>query len=75
MNNISNIAVAEWFRGVIPGAGEWNTCAGSDGTFDARTEALTVLNRCRVLDIGTHQVSVRAMDDVSNWGPATTASL
>lgn len=73
--NISNIAMAEWFRGADPGPGNGTPLQAADGAFDAPTEALVAQLNTAGWGIGIHLISVRAMDDVSNWGPTATIAV
>lgn len=73
--NTSNIAQAEWFQGADPGTGLAAPMQAVDGTFNAPTEELTALINVSGWGIGTYTISVRAMDEVSNWGAVTTATL
>jgi hypothetical protein len=74
-DNISNIAAAEWFRGADPGPGNGTPLQAADGTFDASTEMLLGQLDAVGWGIGMHQISVRAMDEVGNWGPVVTITV
>jgi hypothetical protein len=74
-DDISNIAMAEWFRGTDPGPGNGTPLYAVDGTFDASTEALTVQVSTSGWGLGMHQISVRAMDEAFNWGPVATTAV
>lgn len=74
-DDISDIAMAEWFRGTDPGPGNGMPLDAADGTFDASTEALTVQMSTGGWGIGMHQISVRAMDEAFNWGTVATTTV
>jgi len=74
-DNLSNIAAAEWFRGADPGQGNGTPLQAADGTFNTQTEALRGQLNAAGWGIGLHQISVRAMDELGNWGSVATTTV
>ncbi|HLF26307.1 MAG TPA: multicopper oxidase domain-containing protein [Anaerolineae bacterium] len=68
----SNIAAAEWFEGVDPGAGLATAMTATDGAFNSPSEAIGATINVSAWTPGNHTVSVRARDAAGNWGGLAT---
>ena len=64
----STIVAAEWFDGADPGVGLGTAMSGTFGTTTVANLSATV--SLAGLSLGTHNISIRALDAAGNWGPA-----
>ncbi|MGD8399261.1 MAG: multicopper oxidase family protein, partial [Anaerolineae bacterium] len=71
----SNIAGGEWFVGADPGPGFGLPLSAADGAFDSPSEGLTAIIDVSGWVNANYEVSVRAQDAASNWGPPASVRL
>jgi FtsP/CotA-like multicopper oxidase with cupredoxin domain len=71
----SIIAMAEWYEGADPGAGNGTPMAAADGAFDSLSESLTATIDMSGFSAGVHILYVRARDAAGNWSAADSVVL
>jgi hypothetical protein len=71
----SIIAVAEWYEGGDPGAGNGMAIQAADGDFDSSAESLTAAIDVSGFTAGAHTLYVRARDAAGNWSTADSVVL
>jgi carboxypeptidase T len=72
-----NIAAAEYYIDTPPwlSGAVANAMTATDGTFNAKTEAIRATINTAGLSIGKHTVFVRSRDALNNWGPISAVFL